>query len=118
MKDRVLAWRPAWPVLLWAVACAAAYTTLSVRRYDRFELASYDNAIFQQAVRGYAHLGWPIVDVKGPGYNILGDHRISPTFDVYLLKRGTAVYALQVTGYYDSTNKSRQVSFRYKQIAQ
>lgn len=51
-------------------------------------------------------------------YNILGDHRISPTFDVYLVKRGTVVYALQVTGYYDSTNKSRQVSFRYKQIAQ
>jgi hypothetical protein len=50
-------------------------------------------------------------------YNILGDHRISPTFDVYLIKRGTAVYALQVIGYYDSTNKSRQVSFRYKQIA-
>lgn len=50
-------------------------------------------------------------------YNILGDHRISPTFDVYLVKRGTAVYALQVTGYYDATNKSRQVSFRYKQIA-
>lgn len=50
-------------------------------------------------------------------YNILGDHRISPTFDVYLVKRGTSVYALQVIGYYDSTNKSRQVSFRYKQIA-
>lgn len=51
-------------------------------------------------------------------YNILGDHRISPTFNVYLIKRGTAVYALQITGYYDSTNKSRQISFRYKQIAQ
>lgn len=50
-------------------------------------------------------------------YNILGDHRISPTFDVYLVKRGADVYALQVTGYYDATNKSRQVSFRYKQIA-
>lgn len=79
MTDRLLAWRPArpvllWPALLWAVASAAAYTTLSVRRYDRFELTSYDNAIFQQAVRGYAHLGWPVVDVKGPGYNILGDH--------------------------------------------
>ncbi|RYJ06255.1 MAG: DUF2079 domain-containing protein [Actinomycetales bacterium] len=74
VKERLLAWRPVWPALLWAVACAAAYTTLSVRRYDRFELASYDNAIFQQAVRGYAHLGRPIVDIKGPGYNILGDH--------------------------------------------
>ncbi|KQY58551.1 hypothetical protein ASD11_02505 [Aeromicrobium sp. Root495] len=74
MKDRLLTWRPVWPVLLWAVACSAAYATLSVRRYDRFELASYDNAIFQQAVRGYAGLGWPIVDIKGPGFNILGDH--------------------------------------------
>ena len=50
-------------------------------------------------------------------YNILGDNRISPTFDVYLIKRGSAVYKLQILGYYDATNTPRHISFRYKQIA-
>ena len=50
-------------------------------------------------------------------YNISGDNRISPTFNVYLIKRGSAVYALQVLGYYGATGTSRQITFRYKQIA-
>ena len=50
-------------------------------------------------------------------YNIAGDNRISPTFDVYLIKRGTAVYKLQIIDYYNSTNQPRHVAFRYKQIA-
>jgi uncharacterized membrane protein len=59
---------------LWALLCAAAYTTLSLLRFRRFDPTSWDNAIFEQAIRGYAHLGLPIVDIKGPGFNILGDH--------------------------------------------
>ena len=50
-------------------------------------------------------------------YNIAGDNRISPTFDVYLIKRGTAVYKLQILDYYNATNQPRHVSFRYEQIA-
>jgi uncharacterized membrane protein len=57
-----------------AVAFGAAYTALSLVRFHRFALSSWDNAIFEQAVRGYAHLGAPTVDVKGPGFNQLGDH--------------------------------------------
>ncbi len=60
--------------LVWALACTAAYATLSLVRFRRFEPTSWDNAIFEQAVRGYAHLGAPIVDIKGPGFNVLGDH--------------------------------------------
>lgn len=52
----------------------ALYAALSLVRYHRFELASWDNAIFEQAIRGYAHLGAPVVDIKGPGFNLLGDH--------------------------------------------
>jgi len=37
-------------------------------------VASWDNAIFEEAVRGYSHFGAPIVDIKGPGFNLLGDH--------------------------------------------
>lgn len=59
---------------VWAIACGAAYAVLTLGRFARFEPTSYDNAIFQQAVRGYAHLGAPIVAIKGPGFNILGDH--------------------------------------------
>jgi hypothetical protein len=49
-------------------------------------------------------------------YNIAGDNRISPTFNVYLLKRGSAVYRLQITGYYSATDEPRHISLRYAQI--
>lgn len=51
-------------------------------------------------------------------YNILGDHHISPTFDVYLVRRGSAVFKVQVLDYYSSTGDSRHISFRYRQIAE
>ena len=51
-------------------------------------------------------------------YNLAGDHRISPTFDVYLLERGTTVYKIQITSYYDATNTGRIISFRYARIAE
>ena len=57
-----------------AVAFGSAYTALSLVRFRRFALSSWDNAIFEQAVRGYAHLGAPTIDVRGPGFNQLGDH--------------------------------------------
>lgn len=50
-------------------------------------------------------------------YNIAGDNRISPTFDVYLLKRGSIVYKLQILDYYNATGTARYITFRYKQIA-
>jgi uncharacterized membrane protein len=60
--------------LLWALGCTAAYATLSLVRFRRFDATSWDNAIFEQAIAGYARPGLPIVDIKGPGFNILGDH--------------------------------------------
>ncbi|MEO6956827.1 MAG: DUF2079 domain-containing protein, partial [Antricoccus sp.] len=53
---------------------AVGYTVLSLSRYQRFATPSWDNAIFEQAIRAYAHFQAPIVPIKGPGYNILGDH--------------------------------------------
>lgn len=49
-------------------------------------------------------------------YNLAGDHRISPTFDVYLLRRGNAVYKLQVIGYYSETGTARHITFRWQRI--
>lgn len=50
-------------------------------------------------------------------YNITGtDNQIWPTYEVYLLKRGTAVWKIQFTGYYDAAGTARQISFRYEQL--
>lgn len=49
-------------------------------------------------------------------YNILGDHRISPTFDVYFIRRGADTYKLQVTGYYSATGAARHITFRWAKL--
>jgi hypothetical protein len=49
-------------------------------------------------------------------YNILGDHRISPTFDVYFLRRGDDTYKLQVTSYYSATGTARHITFRWAKL--
>lgn len=49
-------------------------------------------------------------------YNIAGDHAISPSFDVYLVRRGDVTYKLQVTGYYSATGTPRQISFRWQRL--
>lgn len=52
----------------------AIYTTFSLIRHSRMETAAYDLGIFDQAVRAYSRLDAPIVPIKGPGANLLGDH--------------------------------------------
>ncbi|MEW1723736.1 DUF2079 domain-containing protein [Streptomyces sp. NPDC093109] len=47
---------------------------VSVGRYRNLSTMSWDLGIFEQAIRAYAHLRAPVVDIKGPGTNILGDH--------------------------------------------
>ena len=50
-------------------------------------------------------------------YNLAGDNRITPTFDVYLVKRGTAVYKLQIINYYSASGAPRNITFRYQQLS-
>lgn len=57
-----------------AALCCAVYTTYSLVRHARVETAGYDLGIFDQAVRSYAGLHAPIVSIKQPGFNLLGDH--------------------------------------------
>ena len=67
--------RPAaWPAVAVALAALAAYLTLSLARWHRWDTPSWDNAIFEQGIRGWAGPGWPIVDIKGHEFNQLGDH--------------------------------------------
>lgn len=49
-------------------------------------------------------------------YNILGDNRLSPTFNVFLVKRGEAVYKVQVTDYYNATGASGFPTIRYLRL--
>ena len=74
-------WARRLPVLL-AVVFGALYATLSVARYQRLDVRSWDLAIFSQAARSYRERGYPVVDVKGPGFNLLGDH-FSPVIAVF-----------------------------------
>lgn len=46
-------------------------------------------------------------------YDLQGQHQIWPTYDVYLIRRGSEVYKVQLTGYYDATGDARQITFRY-----
>ena len=57
-----------------AVGLFLAYAAVSVGRYRRMGIRSYDLGIFEQAVRAYAHFRAPVVDLKGPGFLVLGDH--------------------------------------------
>jgi uncharacterized membrane protein len=50
------------------------YTAVSLVRYRRMETLSWDLGIFEQAVKSYAHLHAPVADLKGPGFDVLGDH--------------------------------------------
>ena len=61
------------PYLLAAVFFVA-YLLLSVTRYRRMLTMSWDLGIFEEAIKSYAHLHAPVADLKGPGFNILGDH--------------------------------------------
>ena len=66
-------WEQAAPALA-AGLFAAVYSAISLTRFARWETPSWDNAIFEQAVAGYAHLRAPIVDIRAPGFTQLGDH--------------------------------------------
>ncbi|HXR68552.1 MAG TPA: DUF2079 domain-containing protein, partial [Dermatophilaceae bacterium] len=69
--------RPMWErALPWVMALvfASLYATISIARFERFGTKSFDVGIFEQAIRHYAHLQAPIVDLEGVGHNFLGDH--------------------------------------------
>lgn len=49
-------------------------------------------------------------------YNLGGNHQVWPTYDVYLVKRGTEVYKVQLTGYYGPDGAARQITMRYARL--
>jgi hypothetical protein len=49
-------------------------------------------------------------------YNLTGSHDITPTYDVYLIRRGSDTYKVQLTGYYNEAGESRRITFRYAKV--
>jgi uncharacterized membrane protein len=60
----------------WAVAVAVfgSYATLSLFRLLQLDPMSWDLGIYTEYVKQFAHLRAPIVDIRGAGFNLLGDH--------------------------------------------
>jgi uncharacterized membrane protein len=60
----------------WLIALLvfAAYLPISLFRYWRLEPTSWDLGIFTEYVKQYANLHAPIVDIRAPGMDLLGDH--------------------------------------------
>ena len=58
------------------IACAvgALYVYYSVAQWRALVVPSWDLGIFAEAVQAYSRFEAPIVPIKGPGYNLLGDH--------------------------------------------
>jgi uncharacterized membrane protein len=75
----------------WLIALAtfAAYITLSVAKYVRLDPGSWDLGIYTQYVRQLADLHAPVVAIRGPGFDLLGDHfqpivaLVAPFFRVF-----------------------------------
>ncbi|MFF7635786.1 DUF2079 domain-containing protein [Kitasatospora sp. NPDC008050] len=65
-------WRGA-PYLL-ATLFFGAYGALSVAKHLQLRTNGYDLGIFEQAVRAYSELRAPVSELKGAGFNLLGDH--------------------------------------------
>lgn len=46
-------------------------------------------------------------------YNLTGENIIHPTFDVYVIRRGSAAYKVQLVNYYGSAGEPRRITIRY-----
>ena len=66
--------RADWVPWLIALAAFGAYSVISVSRYVRLDPGSWDLGIFTEYVKQMAHGHAPIVNIRGAGFNLLGDH--------------------------------------------
>jgi uncharacterized membrane protein len=66
--------RLGWVPWLIAVVAFAAYCVISISWYVRRQPGSADLATFTEYVKQYANLRAPVVDVRSPGFDLLGDH--------------------------------------------
>ncbi len=77
--------------LTWVIVVAVfgAYLAISLFRLLQLTPSSWDLGIFTEYVKQLADLRAPVVDIRGPGFNLLGDHfqvlvgLIAPFFRVF-----------------------------------
>jgi uncharacterized membrane protein len=78
--------RPAWLI---AALVLGVYLVISLYKLVQLQPSSWDLGIYTEYVKQYADLHGPVVDVRGPGFNLLGDHfqvivaLIAPFFRVF-----------------------------------
>lgn len=60
--------------LLVGILTAAVYALYSWYQWHRLEMWSWDLGIFSQLAKAYSTFSAPIVNIKGHGFNLLGDH--------------------------------------------
>lgn len=70
---RVRGHRHWWPVGV-GVVFTLLYTLFSLTQWHRWEVPSWDNAIFTQLLQSYTAGQPPVVNIKGHDFNLLGDH--------------------------------------------
>ncbi len=81
--------RADWVPWLIALGAFAAYLAISLSRYFQLAPGSWDLGIFTEYVRQLAHLRAPVVNIRGTGFNLLGDHfqpivgLIAPVFLIF-----------------------------------
>lgn len=59
---------------LWVTVYFVLYAACALLKHRQLGTSGWDLGIFEQAVRGYAEFRGPISDIKGLGFNLLGDH--------------------------------------------
>ncbi len=85
------------------------FTTLTVAD-DAPEYGPYFSLISGPVPNGSSDPAGPFL------YNLAGDNRLSPTFNIYLIQIGTAVYKVQLIGYYSSTGASGFPTVRFARV--
>ncbi|WP_206750436.1 DUF2079 domain-containing protein [Trueperella bialowiezensis] len=71
MSDRLMSDRLGWVL---AGLAFAGYSAFSLWQWANFAAPSWDLGIFTQLLDRYRNFAEPIVAIKGPGYNLWGDH--------------------------------------------
>lgn len=99
-------------------ACGAATFPLDVSQ-DFTTLAQADDApqygLFLALISGPIPASFS--DPKAPFlYDLAGDRRLSPTFNIYLVKIGTSVYKVQLLDYYNGAGTSGYPTIRYQKL--
>lgn len=61
-------------LLVVTLLCLGDYLIRGIGEQYSYRTTGFDLGIFDQAVRAYSHFQAPMVALKGPGYNVLGDH--------------------------------------------